>query len=130
MGQIFPIPFFSSNENDYAVRTSERGLSGYAKRILPEKVGGLRLEGRPFIGMIEMVSNMPSMQIPSLKTQALISGMFGIRQTAAERLFAFQVQRIMQEEVRIEHQKIQASHQISAINARLALIDAEIDPLP
>jgi hypothetical protein len=69
-------------------------------------------------------------QAPSVKAQALLSGVFGIRQTAGERLFAFQVQRIMQEEVRIEQQKIHYSHQIQAVNAKLALIDSEIDLLP
>ena len=69
-------------------------------------------------------------QVPSLKTQAALSGLLGIRQTAAERLFAFQIQRIAQEEARIELQKIQTSHQINAVNAKLSLIDSEIDLLP
>ncbi|MEO9031458.1 MAG: hypothetical protein ABI413_21855 [Ktedonobacteraceae bacterium] len=69
-------------------------------------------------------------QVPSLKAQVVLSGVFGIRQTSAERLFEFQVSRIMQEEVRIEQQKIHCSHQIGALNAKMALLDSEIDLLP
>lgn len=69
-------------------------------------------------------------QVPSLKAQVMLSGVFGLRHTAAERLFEFQVSRIMQEEVRIEQHKIHCSHQIGAINAKLALLDSEIELLP
>lgn len=69
-------------------------------------------------------------QVPALKKQTAVAGLFGVRQTPAERVFAYQVQRMAQEEVRIEQQKIRSSHQLEAAHAKLALVDAEIDLLP
>ncbi len=69
-------------------------------------------------------------QMPSLKVQAALTGLFGVRQTAAERVFAFQVQRLLQEDAWVTQQKIRCAHQLQAAHAKLALIDAEIDLLP
>lgn len=69
-------------------------------------------------------------QVPALKKRVAVAGMFGARQTAAERIFAFQVQRMAQEGTRIEQQKIRSSHQLQAAHAKLTLVDAEIDLLP
>ena len=69
-------------------------------------------------------------QVPVLKKQVAVAGFFGTRQTPAERVFAFQVQRMAQEAARIEQQKIRSAHQLQAAHAKLALVDAEIDLLP
>jgi len=69
-------------------------------------------------------------QVPGLKKQVAVAGLFGTRQTPAERVFAYQVQRMAQEGARIEQQKIRSSHQLQAAHAKLALVDAEIDLLP
>lgn len=69
-------------------------------------------------------------QVPALKKQVAVAGLFGIRQTPAERVFAYQVRRIAQEEARIAQHKIRCSHQIQAVHAKLALIDGELDLLP
>ena len=69
-------------------------------------------------------------QVPALKKQTAVAGLFGVRQTPAERVFAYQVQRMAQEEARIEQQKIRSSHQLQAAHAKLALVDAELDLLP
>jgi predicted nucleic acid-binding Zn-ribbon protein len=69
-------------------------------------------------------------QVPALKKQVAVSGLFGVRQTPAERVFAYQVQRIAQEKARIERDKIRYAHQLQAVHAKLDLLDGELDLLP
>lgn len=79
---------------------------------------------------LDEVKDKLQQQVGALKKQVAVAGLFGVRQTPAERVFAYQVQRMVQETARIEQQKIRCSHQLQAAHAKLALIDGELDLLP
>jgi hypothetical protein len=68
-------------------------------------------------------------QVPKLTGQILLSGLAGIRQLPAERLHAYEKERITQEESRIQQEMIRCDGEVAGIEAQIRVIDFELSLL-
>lgn len=68
-------------------------------------------------------------QVPKLAGQILLSGLAGIRQLPAERLYTYEKERIVQEEGRIQQETIRCNGEVAGIEAQIRVIDFELSLL-
>ncbi len=68
-------------------------------------------------------------QVPKVAGQILLAGLVGIRQLPAERLYAYEKDRIAQEEDRIQQDFIRCNGDAAALQAQISVIDVELSLL-
>lgn len=68
-------------------------------------------------------------QVPKVAGQILLAGLVGIRQLPAERLYAYEKDRIAQEEDRIQQDLIRCNGDAAALQAQISVIDVELSLL-
>ena len=61
-----------------------------------------------------------------LSTQILLSGLSGMRQLPAERLFQYERERIQQEELRLQQAQMQCQRDLMALEAQIEVIQIEL----
>ncbi len=61
-----------------------------------------------------------------LSTQILLSGLAGVRQLPAERLFQYERERIQQEELRLQQALMQCQRDLMALEAQIEVIQIEL----
>ena len=61
-----------------------------------------------------------------LSTQILLSGLSGMRQLPAERLFQYERERIQQEELRLQQALLQCQRDVMALEAQIEVIQIEL----
>jgi len=61
-----------------------------------------------------------------LSTQILLSGLVGVRQLPAERLFQYERERMQQEELRLQQALLQCQRDLMALQAQIEVIQIEL----
>ena len=64
-----------------------------------------------------------------LPTQILFSGLIGVRQLPAERLYQYERERVQQEEVRLQQAMMQCQRDLMALQAQIEVIQVELSLL-
>jgi hypothetical protein len=65
-------------------------------------------------------------QKPKLAAQIVLSGLAGMRYLPAERLFQYERERLMQEEVRLQQAMIRCQSDLTALQAQIEVIHLEL----
>ncbi len=65
-------------------------------------------------------------QKPKLAMQIVLSGLAGMRQLPAERLYLYERERLMQEEERLQQAKIRCQSDLVALQAQIEVIQLEL----
>jgi hypothetical protein len=65
-------------------------------------------------------------QKPKLAAQIMLSGLAGMRYLPAERLFQYERERLMQEEVRLQQAMIRCQSDLTALQAQIEVIHLEL----
>ncbi len=68
-------------------------------------------------------------RVPKVAGQILLAGLVGIRQLPAERLYAYEKDRIAQDEDRIQQDLIHCNGDATALQAQISVIDVELSLL-
>jgi hypothetical protein len=68
-------------------------------------------------------------RVPKVAGQILLAGLVGIRQLPAERLYAYEKDRIAQEEDRIQQDLIRCNGDAAALQAQISVIEVELSLL-
>lgn len=66
---------------------------------------------------------------PGLSIQILVSGLAGMRQLPAERLFQYERERMQQEELRLQQALLQCQRDLMALHAQIEVIQIELSLL-
>jgi hypothetical protein len=77
-------------------------------------------------GMLQHHKARMQQQKPKLAAQIMLSGLAGMRSLPAERLFQYERERLMQEEVRLQQAMIRCQSDLTALHTQIEVIRLEL----